>query len=342
MTPRVCPERHQPKKENNLMAINSNISIERQKTLNTSVQRFLQGKLTETRDLVFGTYGAVVPVEFSEWITEALKIYAPLTQFARTRFGSGSRGVKSSPRTDDTANGLWLVSPGTVVPEEDPTFGASTTIQPDLVSTGLIKYSNELRDASFFSVPQFLGSLAGSRYGRGIERIITRGKDFASVLTPGNPGIISLAQTAVTTSSLAAGISLDNLIDLYDSLDAAFLPRAVFQMTSKTRNSLIKNLDSTGRSLYVPAPNAGGFDTLLGAPVVINQSLDQLTVASGTPIVFGSLWDGLEIVGTEKVEIANLVERFADVNVSALLGYSAVGSAGLTAGALQKIVLASA
>jgi HK97 family phage major capsid protein len=284
---------------------------------------------------------SLIPVEFAGFVSTALKYYAPLTQYTRNRVSANGRSVKVS-KVDDTANGLTLITEGsgTAVSEADPTF-SSVTVNSDLFTGGLIRYSNELLQDSGFDLEAFLSTLASSRYGRGLEAILTRGTDSSAVTTPNNPGLISLAQTALTTSSLSAGITLPNLITLFDALDPAFLPKAVWQMTSKTRNALITaNLDTTGRSLFVPAPNEGALDMLLGKPVVINQSLDQKTVAGGTPIIFGSLYDGLELI-TSEVRVTNMVERFAEFNESALLVSTRVGSTGLQAGALQAIKLGS-
>jgi HK97 family phage major capsid protein len=279
----------------------------------------------------------------SQWLTIALKTYAPLTQFARTRFSSCGRPVKASPQVVDTANGLFLVTEGstTAVSSVDPTISTAGTISTDLLSSGQTLYSNQLRDDSAFDLETFLTTVISMRVGRGTEKLLTRGQDQTGATAVNNPGIISLAQTAITTSSLGVGISFDNLIDTFDALDPAYLPRAVWQMTSKTRNTLIKSLDATDRSLFVPAPNIDGFDMLLGRPIVINQSLDQLGTANGVPVVFGSLYDGIELVGSE-VSIRNLIERYADSFRSALIAFTRWGSAGLTAAALQKIVLASA
>jgi len=111
-------------------------------------------------------------------------------------------------------------------------------------------------------------------------------------------------------------------------------------MTSKTRNSLLALEDSTSRPYFVPAPTADGFDMLLGKPIIINQSLDQLNTANGIPILFGSLYEGIELVSSE-VRVTNLRERYADVNEGAVIVSTRVGSTGLASGAIKALKLAA-
>lgn len=300
-------------------------------------------RIPEHRDLLSNSDpsgGALLPVEIqSEFISQALKAYAALAQFCRVRWSDDSTPVKVS-RVDDRNNGLILIQEGYGPNEADPTDFSSSTVFYDQLSTGLIRFSNQLLQDSAFNLTTFLSDLAASRFGRGLERVLTKAVDFAGTATPSNPGLVNIAATGATTATLAAGVGWVDLVNLFDSLDAAYLPKAVWQMTSKTRNALARLEDSTSRAYFVPAPNADGFDTLLGKPIVINQSLDQLGSASGVPIVFGSLYEGLELV-IRRLRVLTIKERWADLNLSAISTYTAIGSTALAPGALQKLVLAA-
>jgi HK97 family phage major capsid protein len=318
----------------------------RRAKLNSAWRSYLEGRLDqrvqEHRDIFENTSSdgaAIIPTDFqNEFIAEALKLYAPLALYVRRRDSSNGRPVTVSS-VDDRANGLTLTVEGQPVPEADPSF-SSATVFTDPLTTGQIKYSIRLLDESDFSFVDLLKSLASSRIGRGLERILTRGRDTAGTVTPNNPGLISIASTGVTTTSLSSGVQFGDLVNLFDSLDAAYLPRAIWQMTSKTRNTLIKQLDSTNRSLFVPAPNLDGLDMLLGKPIVINQSLDLTTTASGVPVLFGSLYEGIEMISSE-VKVTNLVERYAEQFKNSLITRLQIGSAALAPGAIQKLVLAA-
>jgi len=240
---------------------------------------------------------------------------------------------------DDSTHGLTLIAEGTTLSETDPTF-SSTVVSADPLSSGLVRYSNQLLSDSAFDLEQLLKNLTSSRIGRGIEKALTLGTDVAGTPLPNSPGLVSLSQIASTTSTIAAGVGWTDITNLFDSLDPAFLPRSIFLMNSKTRNYLAGLKDSTGRSFFVPG-TANSLDMLLGRPIVINQSLGLVTTASAKPILFGSLFDGLQVIASEP-RVAVLRERFAEVNESALVTSIRIGSASLQAGAIQALRIAAA
>ena len=324
---------------------------QRRAKLNSAFRAYLQGqydeRIKEQRDLLTSSDSvgaAVVPQEFSGFLSEALKMYAPLFNYANVRQTTNARGVKIC-RVDDTAHGLILLTEGSVsLTETDPTF-SSSVVNSDLFSSGIIRFSNQLLSDSDFDLKQLLSNLSASRVGRGIEKLLTLGLDQSGTATPNNAGLVNLAQVASTTATIAAGIGWADIVATFDSLDASYLPKSIWQMSSKTRNYLLGVKDSTGRPFLVPAPNEGSLDMLLGRPIVINQSLASPTAgvfsASVKPILFGSLFDGFQVVSSA-VNIATLVERFAEVNESALIVSTRVGSASLQAGAIQALKIAAA
>jgi HK97 family phage major capsid protein len=320
-------------------------SKERRSKLNAAWRSYFRGESQNTaefRDIltITSSDGApLIPQEYNGFVATALKYYAPMTQFVRTRFSSNGRAVKVS-KVDDTGNGLNLIVEGssTPVPEADPTF-SSVVVSTDLFTAGQIRYSNQLAEDSAFDVETFLTGLADIRYGRGLEKILTLGTDSSGTTTPNNPGLLNIAQTATTTASLAAGIGWSDLVATFDSLDADYLPKSIWQMSSRTRNYLAGLKDSTGRPYFTPATD-GGFDYLLGRPIVINQSLPLYSTANATPILFGSLWDGFQMI-TSELRVQTIHERYAEFNESSLIVSTRVGSTGLVSGAIKALKLAA-
>ena len=319
---------------------------QRRSKLNSAWRSYLQGhhdeRIKEHRDLLTssdGGGGAVVNQEYSGFLSEALKLYAPLFSYVNLRQSSKGRSVKVT-KVDDTSHGLTLLTEGTVtLAEVDPTF-SSSVVNVDLFSTGITRFSNQLLSDSYFDLEQLLTNLTASRVGRGIEKLLTLGLDQSGTATPNNSGLVNIATTATTTANIAGGIGWTDLENVFDSLDVAYLPKAVWQMSSKTRNYLSALKDSTGRPFFTPATD-GGLDYLLGRPIVVNQSLPLVTTANAKPILFGSLFDGLQVVSSE-VRVQTLVERFAEVNESAIIVSTRVGSASLQAGAIQALRIAAA
>jgi HK97 family phage major capsid protein len=318
---------------------------QRRAKLNAAWRAHLQGRLDqrvqEHRDIFQSTDGgggAVVPEEFSGFLSETLKLYAPLFNYANVRQSPNGRSVRIS-KVNDTSSGLTVILEGTTLSEVDPTFSTSL-VETDILSAGITKFSNELLSDSYFDLERMLTNLVSSRIGRGIEKALTLGLDQSGTATPNNAGLVSLSQIASTTATIAAGVGWQDLVNVYDALDAAYLPKAIWQMSSKTRNYLAGLKTSDGRPFFTPTTD-GGLDYLLGKPIVINQSLPLVTTASAKPILFGSLFDGFQIVASEP-RVQKLSERFGDVNLSALVASIRVGSASLQAGAIQALKIAAA
>jgi HK97 family phage major capsid protein len=323
---------------------NGEQSTERRAKMNAAWRALLfahlDSRIPEHRDLLTSSdSGATVGTEFNDFSVAALKNYAPLMQFVRRRVSDNGRAVHSSLVTD-TGNGMSYVPEGNAVPEVDPSGFSSTLISTDTLSAGIQKYSVQLSEDSAFDLTEFLTGLSAVRFGRGIERALTLGTDQSGTSLPNNPGLVNIASVGVTTASLAANVTLPNIADLYESLDSAYYPRAVWQMNAATRISLIKTLGTDNRSLFVPAPSADGLDLLFGHPLLINSSLPNLGTANVIPILFGDLYNGLEVVGSLP-KIITLVERYIDSFERGLILHSYVGSAALASGAIKAIKLAA-
>ena len=321
---------------------------QRRAKLNAAWRAHLLGhydeRIKEQRDLLTssdGQGGAVVSQEFSGFLSESLKWFCPLFNYANVRQSTNGRSVKIG-RVSDQTHGLTLITEGSSTPvaEVDPSF-SSSVVSKDLFTSGVIRFSNQLLSDSFFDLETLLTNLSASRVGRGIETLLTLGTVSSGTATPNNPGLLSIAQIATTTSALASGIGWSDLIETFDALDVAYLPKAVWLMSSKVRNYLAGLEDSTSRPYFVPAPNADGLDMLLGKPVVINNSLAQnVTTANSKPILFGNLVAGLQVVSSQ-VRVQTLSERFAEFNESALIVSTRIGSQSLQLGALQVLKLAA-
>lgn len=300
--------------------------------------------IAEHRDLLSSadqTGGALVPEDMqTQFVSQALKFYFPAAQYVRTRWTDNSQPVKVS-RVDDRDNGLYLIAEGSGPSEVEPTSFSSSVLTYDQFSTGEVIFSNQLLEDSAFDLANFLSDLASIRFGRGLAAIITNGQDTAGNTTPNNPGLINLASVGSTTSVLADGIGWKDITNLYESLNSAFLPKSVWQMSAATRLYLLQLEDSTSRPYFVPAPTEHDLDLLLGRPVVINDALTgNPTTASSAPILFGDLYNGVQMT-IRRLRARVLRERYADQNNSALVTYTGVASTALAPGALQKLVMAA-
>jgi HK97 family phage major capsid protein len=192
---------------------------EKRSKINRAWQGYLTGENgAEFRDILTASSGAdgaaLIPEEFNRnYLAMAAKYYAPLLQFCNVI--PTNRPVNQVSASDSAA-GLSVIAEGAVSPEVDPTFGVATIFH-DLFSAGMIKYSNQLASDSGFDLEAFLNRLVAKRVGLGLQSIITTGRDTSGNALTNNPGLLSFATVGTTTTSLAAGIALDDIFNLYDA-----------------------------------------------------------------------------------------------------------------------------
>ena len=118
-------------------------SEQRRAELNATWRSPTGGRDSQTRDILHLRMRLVAcwrPGIF-EFSFRALKHYAPLADFANTRFSPNGRSVKLSSVSDYT-HGLQLITEGSASPvaEVDPSF-SSSVLYTDLFTSGLILFS---------------------------------------------------------------------------------------------------------------------------------------------------------------------------------------------------------
>lgn len=87
----------------------------------------------------------------------------------------------------------------------------------------------------------------------------------------------------------------DVLIDLVDSLKAAYLPNASWLMTRAFRNKLRKLKDGQDRYLYIPSLDSASPDRLLGYPVYLAEDMPAIE-ADAVGALFGDFRQAYTIV----------------------------------------------
>lgn len=277
--------------------------------------------VSEFRDLGSGvTPGPeFIPQEFYPVLTEAQKAWGGLVNIVYKKETASGAPMKVA-FSNDTGNLLHESGEPATIVETDPTL-SSVLLNTDMFDTGVIKVTiQELQDSAF-DIDGFVRNNFGKRYFRGLTSKITNGS------TSGNVAKILNATLGATTA--AAGgttIDYDDLVSLWAALDPAYLPNAKWSMNNATKAVLLKVKDTLGRPLYIPAPTAGDFDTLIGHPVVLNQYAPNVGSAVLGPIQFGDFEQGY-LLRTVKpgLAIVRLNERFMDTLEVGFIGYLRAG-----------------
>jgi HK97 family phage major capsid protein len=197
--------------------------------------------------------------------------------------------------------------------EQDVSLG-SKTLGAYTFSSKMVRVSLQLLQDSAFDLDSWLARKLGERIGRGQAVYWATGTG-----TSQPQGITAGVSNGVTAAS-ATAITGDELITLQHSVDPAYregadvgraAPGTAWVMNDTTFGLVRKLKDSDGQYLIQPDNQAGGFTTLFGYPVAIDQAMPAPT-AGLKPIVFGNIRAAYVIRDVGQLEVLRLVERYAD------------------------------
>ena len=195
----------------------------------------------------------------------------------------------SYPTTDGTSEvGEW-VAQNTTASSADPTFG-TVALNVFKASSKVVAVPIELLQDSQIDVQ----ALVFKRLAQRIGRIANIGYTTGGGAVDPN-GIITAASVGKTgTTGQTLTIIYDDLVDLVDSLDVAYLDPAnapSFMVSQTMRRVLRKIKDTTGRPIWTDdmdkGISSGISSTLLGFPVAINNDL-AVPAANAKSLAFGN------------------------------------------------------
>jgi HK97 family phage major capsid protein len=309
------------------------VTPERNEVEKRAFRNFVTGRLKpedhqylkhEQRDLTVGAPGAVtgggvlVPIGYDDVLHTSLKAYGEILTVVRNWNTESGNGIRVS-LANDTAQSFSLIAENTAVSESDPSLSGFTSYT-DTLTGGLQKVSNQLIADSAFSVEQFLSDSLAKRYYRGVSNAVIagNGRNIASIVT--GAGVGFTLPTGGTTV-----LTYNSLVQLYASLDPAFIPNSNFVMNSTTWASLMGLVDSQGRPLLQYDTNGAPFRSLFGRNILMAQALPN-PAASNSPILFGSFSDGFTVRTGGQMVVRKLVERYAEFDATGFVSFARVGA----------------
>lgn len=149
---------------------------------------------------------------------------------------------------------------------------------------GTIPVSRTLLEGTDIDVENALVALFTEHIARGLTSLMTTAGTSSEGITAFVPNI------PTTVSAAAGAISYNDLVDLLAKVKAPHSAQGVasWVMNSTTRAALMKVLDEMGRPIFMASAIEGEPDRILGRPVVIDDSMPDIS-ANKVPIVFGDL-----------------------------------------------------
>jgi HK97 family phage major capsid protein len=289
----------------------------------------------------------MIPQQFLTTMIDAQKYIGNTVSIVGKKVTNNNGAPIKVALSNDTGNTLTtLTAEASVVAEQDPSF-SGFIMQTDTVAT-LVKVSRQELDDSYFNLDAWLRDKFALRYYRGLEYLITNGNNSNVVgLLQTIAGGISTTQgpTLGATAASSNGPVYSDFVDLYAALDPAYLPNASWVLSSISRAAIMGQKDLYGRPLFIPNPNSGTLDMILGRPLVLNQAMPNAFAASPynavNGVLFGDFAQGYLLRTDGDMSILRLDERFADTLEVGFIGYARLGSAFTDAGTHPILKLAT-
>lgn len=239
----------------------------------------------DVRALSVGTTtagGNSVPNEMMRAFLEIQKWYGRVENLA-TVINTDTGATLPWPTVDDTSNTGRLLTEGTgATTTTDPSFGVVNLTAYKMSSDAVI-LSEELLQDSSINLSAYLGAALGTRVGRIKNTYFTTGSGSSQ------PGGVQVKASLGKTASATNAITLDEVIDLYHSVDIAYRnsPSAAFMVHDSVAAYVRKLKDSQNQYLWQMAVQAGQPDRLFGVPVVINNDQDSSFATNKRLVLFG-------------------------------------------------------
>jgi HK97 family phage major capsid protein len=237
---------------------------------------------------------------------DALKEFGGMRQVS-TVIATSGHGLLSFPTSDGTSEVGEIIAENTTATDLDPSFGT--------VGLPVYKFSSkvatvpfELLQDSSVDIEGFVQSRLNTRLGRVTNQMFTTGT--GSSQPNGVATAATIGVTAANSTSQVTAVTFDSLIATQHSLDPAYRRSAGWMFADATLRVIRQLKDGQSRPIFIPGYESnvpGGMpDTLLGAPVYINQDVAAMA-ASAKSILFGD-FSGYYIRDVMQVEMF----RFTD------------------------------
>lgn len=218
------------------------------------------------------------------------------------------------PNYDDTAQKGAILAINTAVANQDVTFG-QFTLDAYKYSSKQILVPVELMQDSAFDINALVADVVGERLGRILNEHFTTGTGTAQPA-----GVVTgsaVGKTGATGQTLS--VVYNDLVDLYHSVDIAYRGDAKWMMNDSSVKVIRKLLDANNLPLWQPALAQGRPDTIMGAPVLVNNDV-AVMAANAKSILLGN-YKRYKVRRVKDITLLRLNERYADAHQVGFLAF---------------------
>lgn len=278
--------------------------------------------------------GFTVPTEFVTRMTERMKAYGGILRYAEVLTTENGDPMEW-PTNDDTGNEGALLAENVAAAELDFTLGTKP-LGAYMFTSKLTRASIQLLQDSAFNVDTWLPARQGVRLGRAMAGYLATGTGTSQ------PQGITVGLSSGVTAAAVAAVTLNELIDLEYSVDAAYREggNCRFIANEAIFKGLRKLVDDNQRPLWEPSLQIGQSDTFLGYPVAVDNKLPA--PAAGTiPLVFGDISEAFVVRLVRNPIVLRLTERYAELLQVGFLTFQRMDSVANDTAAAKTLTMAA-
>jgi len=222
--------------------------------------------------------GYTIPQGFLAALERKMLQFNPLRSIA-TVIATTTGNSLPMPTVDDTGNTGALVAENTATTATDVTLG-QVTFGAYSYKT-VVTSSNELLQDTGLDLPTIIGELMGERIGR------SEAAAFATGTGSSQPQGVTVGSSAGVTAASSTAITINEIMSLINSVDAAYQPTSSFMLHQTVWTYLLKLQDGQGRNLIPMNYGDGIAPKIWGYPVVINNNMSSAITTGLITALFG-------------------------------------------------------
>ena len=270
--------------------------------------------------------GAVIPKTIANKIIKKVVDICPIYKSA-TRYNV--KGTLAIPAYDEDTTSITMAY-ADEFSELESKNGKFTSIElTGFLAGALSKVSKSLINNSQFNIVPFVINAMAESISEWIEGQLLKG-------TTGKAEGLSGVTKTVTAKS-ATAITMDEMIQLKDSIKDVYQNNAYFIMSSATRTALRLLKDGNNRYLMQDDVTSPFGTTLFGKPVYVSDNMDEME--AGKIAVYYGDFSGLAVKVSEELNIQVLQEKYATQHAVGIVAWMEFDAKVENAQKIAKLVM---
>jgi HK97 family phage major capsid protein/HK97 family phage prohead protease len=287
---------NKPKGDTNIM---TNFDFEQEKR---AIQQFIR-KEQDGEELRAVTTSAdpgkiTIPTHLHDSVIEKLYERAPI--FSRTRNFTPVNGFLEILKEGNHGTAAFVGEMADNVTPNDFSITKVKLEQKRVVTA--VELSQHLINDSGIDVVDYAINMMTKRLGQEIDSNVLRGNRDNGQFE----GILNTAMTVIDTVTTASGksITIDELLDLFNSMNPEYHSGAVWVVSRATFNMIAKLKDGNGHYFLTPDVSGNGPTyKLFGCPILIQEAMPPHQAGRGRTVVFANFGEGYATMTKKGIDL---------------------------------------